>query len=123
MSCARTERIRTGPRFRTPGPTPLFEYENIVPWILLCSVLVDRGGAETQSLFEEIVELSGLSMIFARGTVRRALSDVGVTVPEANRAGFIRAMPALKARLAAFLPPPDVAAAAKRIEARLNERR
>jgi hypothetical protein len=67
-------------------------------------------------LFTEVVEASGLSSIFGPGTIRRALRDVGSAPARADVTAYRRALPAIEARLAAFMPPADGALAIQRIK-------
>ncbi|HEU4535165.1 MAG TPA: hypothetical protein VFS00_13650 [Polyangiaceae bacterium] len=67
-------------------------------------------------LFAAVVEACGLSSIFAPGTVRRALRDVGSTPQAAGPDTYARALPALEARLRAFLEPREVEEALRRIQ-------
>ena len=55
------------------------------------------------SLFEQVVERSGLSPVFARGTIQRAFARVGVDANRMKRDDLERAMPSLQAALAVFL--------------------
>lgn len=73
------------------------------------------GSSRPDSLFARVVGETGLASIIAQGTVRRALADVGATPKTAGGATYIRALPALTARLAAFLPANEVVAARQRI--------
>lgn len=75
-----------------------------------------RSTDGTGSLFSRVVEVSGLASIIAKGTVRRALKDVGSTPEKASPNTYLRALPALRARMSAFLSPSDVDAAVVRIE-------
>ncbi|HEU4534976.1 MAG TPA: hypothetical protein VFS00_12700 [Polyangiaceae bacterium] len=68
-------------------------------------------------LFAAVVEACGLSAIIAPGTVRRALRDVGSTPSAAGPDTYLRALPALEARLRAFLEPGEVDEAVKRVQA------
>jgi hypothetical protein len=71
-------------------------------------------------LFAAVVEACGLSSIFAPGTVRRALRDVGSTPQAAGPDTYARALPALEARLRAFLEPREVDDAIRRIQATIG---
>jgi hypothetical protein len=71
-------------------------------------------------LFAAVVEACGLSSIIAPGTVRRALRDVGSTPGAAGPDTYLRALPALEARLRAFLEPREVDEAVRRIELTLG---
>lgn len=72
------------------------------------------------TLFVAVVEASGLSSIFGPGTVRRALRDVGRQPNDATPDDYLRALPALEARLRAFLEPDDVEGALRRILATIG---
>jgi hypothetical protein len=78
--------------------------------------------AVTDELFWAVVDLTGLTPLLAPGTVRRALRDVGITPTEATAVDMLRALPCLKARLAAFLSEEEVARHAQRIESFLRSR-
>ena len=53
--------------------------------------------------FDDIVDATGLSKIIARGIVERALAVVGTSIQAATEADYVRAMPVLRGRLAAFV--------------------
>ena len=76
------------------------------------------GGAE---LLAEVARLSGLSPLLGPGVIRRALADAGATVPERARpADFLRALPALEARMLSYVPPEEAAERVARIVKLLN---
>lgn len=60
------------------------------------------------SLFDQIVERSGLSPVFAKGTIQRAFARIGVDHTKVKRDDIERALPALQAALAVFLPPNEL---------------
>lgn len=76
--------------------------------------------ASPNRLFGAVVEACGLSSIIAPGMVRRALRDVGSTPGAAGPETYVRALPAIEARLRAFLEPREVEEAVRRIEATLG---
>ena len=57
------------------------------------------------SLFDKVIAASGLSEVFARGTIKRACSRVGVNAEAMTPADLARALPAIEQALAVFLPP------------------
>lgn len=61
-----------------------------------------------ESLFEQVVQRSGLSPVFARGTIQRAFARVGVDAARMKRDDLERALPTLQAALAVFLPPAEL---------------
>lgn len=56
------------------------------------------------SLFEKVIAVSGLSEVFARGTIKRACSRVGVNAETMNPSELARALPSIEQALAVFLP-------------------
>lgn len=74
-------------------------------------------------LFDEVVRLTGVSSVLAPGMVTRSLADGGVTVDAARPQDYEAALPRLRARLKAYLPPPDAEARTQAIAARLAELR
>ena len=80
-----------------------------------------RSTDGNDTLFARVVEVSGLASLIGKGTVRRALRDVGSSPESANRQTYVRALPALRARMAAFLSPQEVEEATKRIEQTIKE--
>jgi hypothetical protein len=60
------------------------------------------------SLFDQIVQRSGLSPVFAKGTIQRAFARIGVDPAKMKRDDIERALPALQAALAVFLPPNEL---------------
>ncbi len=68
-----------------------------------------------------VVEVSGLASIIGKGTVRRALKDIGSTPEVASPQVYRHAMPALRARMSAFFGPEELEAATLRIEKTLQE--
>jgi hypothetical protein len=70
---------------------------------------VSRAGLrETAISFDQVVELTGLTKVIGRGTVRRALNDVGVAAEAPSPTEFLRAVPRLRARMRAFLAEAEV---------------
>lgn len=55
-------------------------------------------------LFDELVALTGVDPTLASGAVTRALAD-GVTLDDATPSDYAEALPRLRARLKAYLPP------------------
>lgn len=82
---------------------------------------VPEGSNSGQSLFTRVVNASGLSSIIAPGMVRRALNDVGSNPRTARASTYLRALPAIEARLKAFFPPHEIAETSHRIKAILAE--
>lgn len=60
------------------------------------------------SLFDQVVQRSGLSPVFAKGTIQRAFARIGVDPAKIKRDDLERALPALQAALAVFLPPNEL---------------
>ena len=56
-----------------------------------------------ESLFAEVVEVTGVSSIIARGTVQRALATVRATIETATDEDYVEAMPQLRKKLAPFV--------------------
>ncbi|WP_394820560.1 hypothetical protein [Pendulispora albinea] len=74
-----------------------------------------------RSLFEEIVQRTGLAPIIGPGTVQRALHAVGITSPElAQTQDYLRALPELRTRMAIYLEPETVERRLRQIEAHLK---
>ena len=65
------------------------------------------------AVFESLVVASGLSPIFARSTMKRAVERVGVNVDAMTRADLSKALPSIRRVLETFLPPTDVDARMK----------
>jgi hypothetical protein len=61
-----------------------------------------------ESLFDQVVQRSGLSPVFAKGTIQRAFARIGVDPAKIKRDDLERALPALQAALAVFLPPNEL---------------
>jgi|RhiMethySRZTD1v2_1073278.scaffolds.fasta_scaffold1439592_2 hypothetical protein len=59
-----------------------------------------------ETLFEEVVKLTGLSLLLAAGTVRRALEEAGVDPKQARRDDYLTVLASLKRRLMVYLPEP-----------------
>ncbi|UQA62102.1 hypothetical protein [Polyangium aurulentum] len=59
-------------------------------------------------MFEQVVQKSGLSPVFARGTIQRAFARVGVDAAKMRRDDLERALPSLQAALGVFLPPQEL---------------
>jgi hypothetical protein len=61
------------------------------------------------SLFEAVVGACGLSVLLARGAMRRACERSGITDPEKmNRHELLRALPEIETTLGTFLTPDEV---------------
>jgi hypothetical protein len=56
-----------------------------------------------RTLFEQVVERTGLASFIGPGTVERALGTVGATPDGATRADYRRALPQLHDRMAVYL--------------------
>lgn len=74
-------------------------------------------------LFDEVVALTGVSRVLAPGMVTRALADGGVSVADATAHDYEEALPRLKARLKAYLPPEQAEERAEAILKRLLQLR
>lgn len=59
---------------------------------------------DPKQLYDEVVELTGLSTIIAQGTIGRALEKVNATIETATVVDYLEAMPELRKRIAGFLP-------------------
>jgi len=60
------------------------------------------------SLFESVVQTSGLASVFASAVIARALGRVGINVKTLTRQDLARAIPALEQALLIYLPQPEV---------------
>jgi hypothetical protein len=58
-----------------------------------------------ETLFEKVIAVSGLSEVFARGTIKRACSRVGVNAETMSPSELARALGSIEQALAVFLPP------------------
>jgi hypothetical protein len=56
-----------------------------------------------RTLFEQVVERTGLASFIGPGAVERALGTVGATPDAATRADYRRALPQLQDRMAVYL--------------------
>ena len=56
------------------------------------------------SLYDKVIAASGLSEVFARGTIKRACSRVGINAETMNSSELARALPSIEQALAVFLP-------------------
>lgn len=65
------------------------------------------------AVFESLVVASGLSPIFARSTMKRAVERAGVNIETMTRADLSKALPSIRRVLETFLPPADVDARMK----------
>lgn len=74
-------------------------------------------------LFDEVVRLTGVSEVLAPGMVKRSLADGGVTVEAARPQDYVAALPRIRARLKAYLPPEEAEARTAAISARMSELR
>jgi len=68
------------------------------------------------SLYEEVIRASGLSPIFAKNTISRALTRANVAPTTMSREDLSRALPEIKKSLALFLES-DLEPAMRRIQA------
>ena len=59
---------------------------------------------DSKRLYDEVVELTGLSRIIAQGTIGRALEKVNAKIETATVDDYLDAMPELRKRIAGFLP-------------------
>lgn len=73
----------------------------------------------SQELFDEIVALTGVSIVLAPGLVTRSLADAGVSVENATLDHYEEALPRLTARMRAYLPEEQAAERAQAILARI----
>jgi hypothetical protein len=70
---------------------------------------------DSPDLFEGMVARTGLASFIGPGVVRRALNSVGIyRVEDATREDYIRALPALRARMATYL-------SSEQLDARLRD--
>ncbi|MFO0619558.1 MAG: hypothetical protein U0414_43625 [Polyangiaceae bacterium] len=61
------------------------------------------------TLFQRVVEASGLAALFGASTIRRACSRAGVASPEQmSIADLERALPTIEQALRIYLPPDEV---------------
>jgi hypothetical protein len=72
------------------------------------------------NLFENIVEASGLSPIFARSTLKRACERAGVHVETMTKADLVKALPNIRKALETFIPVSDVDARMRAISKLAN---
>jgi formiminotetrahydrofolate cyclodeaminase len=56
-----------------------------------------------ESLFAEVVEVTGVSTIVARSTIQRALATVKASIETATEEDYVEAMPQLRQKLAPFV--------------------
>ncbi|HMY18124.1 MAG TPA: hypothetical protein PKA58_17490 [Polyangium sp.] len=56
------------------------------------------------TLYDKVIAASGLSEVFARGTIKRACSRVGVNAETMTPSELGRALPSIEQALAVFLP-------------------
>ncbi len=56
------------------------------------------------TLYDKVIAASGLSEVFARGTIKRACSRVGVNAETMSASELARALPSIEQALAVFLP-------------------
>lgn len=56
------------------------------------------------TVFEKVIAVSGLSEVFARGTIKRACSRVGVNAETMTASELARALPSIEQALGVFLP-------------------
>jgi hypothetical protein len=57
-----------------------------------------------ETLFDKVIAASGLSEVFARGTIKRACSRVGVNAEAMSPTELARALGSIEQALAVFLP-------------------
>jgi hypothetical protein len=57
-----------------------------------------------ETLFDKVIAASGLSEVFARGTIKRACSRVGVVAETMSPSELARALSSIEQALAVFLP-------------------
>ena len=57
-----------------------------------------------ETLYDKVIAASGLSEVFARGTIKRACSRVGVTAESMSPSELARALGSIEQALAVFLP-------------------
>ena len=74
-------------------------------------------------LFDEVVRLTGVSVVLAPGMIKRSLLDGGVTIESARPQDYEAALPRIRARLKAYLPPAEAEAKALIIASRMAELR
>ena len=60
------------------------------------------------TLFDQVVQRSGLSPVFAKGTIQRAFARIGVDTAKMKRDDVERALPSIQAALAVFLPAQEL---------------
>jgi hypothetical protein len=60
------------------------------------------------SLFDQVVQKTGLGEVIGPGTVERALETVGSTAEVATLDDYRRALDNIKGRMAAYMDPADV---------------
>jgi hypothetical protein len=78
--------------------------------------------SRSPNLLEEVIELTGLARIIARGTVNRALESVGADVENATPEDYVAALPELRKRIAAFITAADASKKLDAMERRLRRR-
>lgn len=66
-------------------------------------------GKRSSPLFEQLVLMSGLPGVVARGSMKRALDRAGVDVVSLTPEGLGRALDEIRSTLSVFLPAPEVA--------------
>lgn len=64
--------------------------------------------SQPTSMFDQIVEASGISALFAAGALRRALVRAGIDPDRMTRADLTRALPAIEQTLRVFLAADEV---------------
>jgi hypothetical protein len=72
------------------------------------------------ALFENLVDASGLSPIFARSTLKRACERAGINVETMTKADLIKALPNIRKALETFIPVADVDARMRAISKLAN---
>ncbi|WP_394847820.1 hypothetical protein LZC95_10200 [Pendulispora brunnea] len=68
------------------------------------------------SLFDAVVEASGLASVFGPAVIARALNRVGVNSRTMTRQDLAKALPALEQALLIYLPRPEVRSRLSAIE-------
>lgn len=83
------------------------ELESILPASAPSSDIQRRMSDDIpgNSLFQQIVQESGLSPLIGASTLARALKRAGLTPQELSRADLVRALPSIQRTLVTFLPP------------------
>lgn len=67
-------------------------------------------GFQVGALFDNLVQASGLSPIFAPSTLKRACERAGVNAETMTKADLVKALPFVRRALETFMPMQDVEA-------------